>query len=154
MKIRIFALALIAVLLVACGGAAAPADEAAPTNNGATILTVTANDASQDYTVDDLRALPATEATFQDVTYVGVTLSELLADAGIDPAGVDVLSAVASDDYSVNYDATIIQRDDVIVAYETADGPLSEDDGTFRMVLPGEEGKMNVRQLVELSVRS
>lgn len=157
MKIRTFALMLIAVLLVACAVPAAPADEAAPADaaaSGEAILTVTAGDASQQYTVDDLRALPTTEATFQDVTYVGVTLSDLLADAGIDPAEVNVLSAEATDGFSASYDAALVQRDDVIVAYETADGPLGEDDGTFRMVLPGEEGKLNVRQLAELSVRS
>jgi hypothetical protein len=40
--------------------------------------------------------------------------------------------------------------DEVIVAYARADGDLSAEDGSFRMVLPGAEGKLNVRMLVEL----
>jgi len=38
------------------------------------------------------------------------------------------------------------------VSCGTADGALAGDNGTFRMVLPGEEGKLNVRMLAELEV--
>lgn len=39
-----------------------------------------------------------------------------------------------------------------IVAYARAGGNLADDDGDFRMVLPGAESKLNVRMLVELQV--
>jgi hypothetical protein len=42
--------------------------------------------------------------------------------------------------------------DDVIVAYARADSDLAEEDGAFRMVLPGAEGKLNVRMLAELQI--
>jgi hypothetical protein len=59
---------------------------------------------------------------------------------------------IASDGFSVNYDPALFQREDVIVAYQTADSVLAAEDGSFRMVLPGEEGKLNVRMLAEIQV--
>jgi hypothetical protein len=38
----------------------------------------------------------------------------------------------------------------MILAYAQADGPLSEEDGAFRVVLPGAEGKQNPRMVVEI----
>jgi hypothetical protein len=43
-----------------------------------------------------------------------------------------------------------IHREDTLVAYARVDGPLGEDEGSFRMVLPDQEGKMNPRELVEI----
>jgi hypothetical protein len=86
------------------------------------------------------------------VTYKGVALPMLLQDAGLDPQVLKAVKAVAADGYSVNYDASLFQRQDVLVAYATADGALTADDGMFRMVLPGQEGKMNVRMLTEIQV--
>lgn len=137
-------MALLTLLaLVACGGGGVPEDmpEALVVTDGAT---------TKSYTVDDLEALPAVEATFNEVTYKGVTLSVLLADAGFDAASLRAVKAVAADGYSMNYEPALFQRADVIVAYATASGPLAEDDGFFRMVLPGEEGKLNVRMLAEV----
>ncbi|MCA9978036.1 MAG: molybdopterin-dependent oxidoreductase, partial [Anaerolineales bacterium] len=62
------------------------------------------------------------------------------------------VKAVAADGYTVNYDLSQIEKPDVLVAYAQADGPLTEEDGAFRMVLPEEEGKLNVRMLVEIQV--
>ena len=69
-----------------------------------------------------------------------------------DPAQVKAIKAVATDGFTVNYDMSQVLADDVIVAYATADGELSADDGSFRMVLPNAEGKLNVRMLAELQV--
>ena len=79
-----------------------------------------------------------------------VSMSFLLQDAGFDPLSLSAVKATAADGYSVNYDAGLFLRDDVLVAIATADGPLAADDGIFRMVLPGEEGKLNLRMLTEL----
>ncbi|NCD20600.1 MAG: hypothetical protein EOL89_11605, partial [Actinobacteria bacterium] len=84
--------------------------------------------------------------------YVGVPVEDLVADAGFDPAAVKAVKAVASDGFSVNYDPEQVFADGVVVAYALPDGDMSSEDGTFRMVLPGQEGKLNVRMLTELQV--
>lgn len=145
---------VLVLALTACGGettpeAAAPADtsdaaaEAAP-------LTVQDGDTEKTYTREALEALPQTPASFGGVDYVGVKIADLLADADIDSEGMRALKAVASDRYSINYEPALFLREDVILAYAQADGPLTADDGEFRMVLPGEEGNMNVRMVVRL----
>jgi hypothetical protein len=70
----------------------------------------------------------------------------------MDPAQVKAIKAVAADGYSVNYDPSQIFSDDIIVAYARLDGDLTEDDGAFRMVLPGAEGKLNLRMLAEIQI--
>lgn len=115
-------------------------------------LIVTDGASEQSYSVDDLKALGAEEAAFQEVTYVGVPLRLLLEDAGFDPAGVSAVKATAADGFTANYDPALVNRPDTLVAYAQAAGPLGEDEGTFRMVLPDQEGKLNPRDLVELRV--
>ena len=104
------------------------------------------------YSVDDLKKISEIEEDFLEETYLGVPLPDLLAAAGFKLDNVKSIKAVAADGYSVLYDSTIFTREDVLVAYAKAEEPLSKDDGTFRMVLPGEEGKLNLRILVELFV--
>jgi hypothetical protein len=94
--------------------------------------------------------LASTKAIFQDTAYIGVSLPVLLQDAGFDPQAVKAVKVVASDGYSVNYDPAIFTRQDAIVAYAQVDGELAEDDGNFRIVLPGAEGKLNLRMLTEV----
>ena len=140
------ALALILILgifLTACS----PSNS---TSGGEGTLTVGDDSSQKSYTVEDLKALSPVEAEFNEVTYLGVPVKVLLQNVGIDANSLKAVKAVASDGYSMNYEPAIFLRDDVLVAYAQADGPLIEDDGTFRMVLPGEEGKMNIRFLVEI----
>lgn len=124
--------------------------------NGASLaapgLVVAGADISKTYSRADLEALTATQSTFKDVTYKGVTVSVLLENAGFDLVTIKAVKAVASDGYTVNYDASQVLAKDVIVAYATANGELAEEDGAFRMVLPSAEGKLNVRMLAELQV--
>lgn len=135
-----------ALFLTACASDPTPAAETVST------LTVTDGDTAQSFTLEELQALASTEATFGETTYVGVSLVTLLDAAGIAPDDLTAVKAVAADGFSANYDATLYMREDVIVAYGQADGDLTTDDGTFRMVLPGEEGRMNVRMLAEIEV--
>ena len=144
MKSHIFKLILLALLLVACSST--------PSGGDGSALLVTDGTTEKTFSIADLKKLPVTEATFNEVTYVGVSLATLLEEAGFSTADLSAVKATASDGYSVNYDSGLFTREDVIVAYETVDGSLTEDDGTFRMVLPGEEGKLNIRMLAELKV--
>jgi hypothetical protein len=148
---RKFMFTLMAVLFVLAACAPA-AGQNAGSSAGATLL-VTVGDTQKSFSAEDLGALPASEATFKDVAYKGVTVSTLLEALSVDPNSVKALKAVASDGYAVNYDPGQVMKDNVIVAYGLADGsPLTADDGDFRMVLPDEEGKLNARMLVELQV--
>jgi hypothetical protein len=140
-RFLLFAL-VFALALAAC----APKSEA-PAGD---VLKVSDGTVSKTYTVADLKALGATQASFKGVTYVGVTLTALLQDAGIDPANLTTVKAVANDGFSANYDASLYAKEDTIIAYATVDGAMIADDGIFRMVLPDAEGKLNVRQLVEI----
>jgi hypothetical protein len=146
MKSDFLKLILLAVLLVACSSGGTTSED-----NG-DLLLVTDGTSEKSFSVADLEKLPVTESTFNEVTYVGVSLATLLEEAGFSTGDLSAVKATASDGYSVNYDAALFTREDVIVAYATIDGSLTEDDGTFRMVLPGEEGKLNIRFLVELKV--
>jgi hypothetical protein len=144
MKSKFSILTLLAFLLVACS-------PTAPQGDGG-VLHVTDGTTEKTFSVADLEKLPVTEATFNEVTYVGVSLGTLLDEAGFYSGDLNAVKATATDGYSVNYDSGLFTREDVIVAYATVGGSLTEDDGTFRMVLPGEEGKLNLRMLVELKV--
>jgi hypothetical protein len=131
-----------ALLLTACAPAAQETD--------ADVLIVSDGTNTKTYTVADLKALGDVQAIFKGVTYIGVPLSVLLKDAGIDPANLTAVKAVAVDGFTANYDASLYAAADTIVAYATVDGPMAAEDGIFRMVLPASEGKLNVRQLTEI----
>jgi hypothetical protein len=133
------------IFIMALAACASKAEESA----GA-VLKVSDGKTEKTYTADALKALGETQADFKGVTYVGVPLTALLQDAGIDPAAIKIVKAVASDGFSANYESALFTRADTLVAYARADGPLGEDEGTFRMVLPDQEGKLNPRELVEI----
>ena len=147
MKRILFTLVVLAVLVSACASKAASSTGTTAT---ATTLTVSMGDMQKTYTVDDLKALGAVQETFKDVTYVGVPLTDLLKDAGIDTASVSVVKVVATDGYTMNYDSSTFALPDTMVAYARADGPLSDTEAPFTMVLPGQEGKMNARMVVQI----
>jgi hypothetical protein len=113
-------------------------------------LKVSDGNVEKTYTAADLKVLGQVQATANGVTYVGVTLTTLLADAGIDTNALTAVKAVAIDGFTANYDSSLYGREDTIVAYARVDGPLAEDEAPFRMVLPNEDGKMNPRQLTEI----
>ena len=149
MRRILFILIAAMLVLVACTPAAG---QEAESSAEATLL-VKVGDTQKSFSAEDLGALPSTESTFTDVAYKGVTVSALLEVLAVDPGSVKAVKAVASDGFTVNYDPAQVLKDNVIVAYALADGsPMSADDGTFRMVLPDEEGKLNPRMLVELQI--
>lgn len=150
-RLTILAYILAIVLLSACASSNNPDGQDAA-NTTTPSLVVSGGEISKSFTRADLEALPASQALFNEVTYQGVTISALVQAAGFDPGQVKAIKAVANDGYTVNYDTAQVLVDGVILAYARADGDLEEDDGAFRMVLPGAEGKLNARMLVELQV--
>ena len=143
---------LLVLSLVTLSTCSSPNPSADQDTGSASSLLVSGGDINVSYTRSDLEVLPATQAVFNDVTYQGVSVSDLLQDAGFILGEIRAVKAVAVDGYSVNYDTSQVLVADVIVAYARADGELAEDDGTFRMVLPDAEGKLNIRMLVELQI--
>jgi hypothetical protein len=142
MKHIFFTLLVLILLISAC----APKEPVAPGNT----LQVTIGDTHKTYTLARLKALGDAQATFNGATYIGVPLETLLLDAGIDPASLSAVKAVAVDGFSANYDPALFNLPDTLVAYARLDGPLADDEAPFRMVLPDQEGKLNVRMLAEI----
>lgn len=142
MKRTLLVFLVMVLALAACAPkAAAPSGSDLKVTDGTIVKT---------YTVDNLKALGAVQASDKGVAYVGVPLKVLLQDAGIDPTKLSAVKAVASDGFSSNYDPTQFLADDMLVAYARADGPLTSDEGVFRIVLPDQGGKLNPRLLVEI----
>lgn len=142
MKRTLFVILVLAFVLAACAPkAAAPEGAALKVTDGTIVKT---------YTVDELKALGSVQASDKGIAYVGVQLKVLLQDAGIDPTRLSAVKAVASDGFTANYDPTQFMADDTLVAYAQADGPMTAADGTFRMVLPDQGGKLNPRLLTEI----
>jgi DMSO/TMAO reductase YedYZ molybdopterin-dependent catalytic subunit len=144
MKRFLFVVMLFLFALTACAPKAQ--QPAAP------VLKISDGTIEKTYTVENLKTLGESQATDKDVTYVGVPLSVLLEDAGINPAAITIVKAVAVDGFSANYESALFMREDTLVAYARVDGALAEDEGTFRMVLPDQGGKLNPRELVEIIV--
>jgi DMSO/TMAO reductase YedYZ molybdopterin-dependent catalytic subunit len=142
MKRILFVLLALTFVVSAC----APKTPSTP----AVTLTVSMGDKSKTYTMADLQALGNVQETFKEVIFIGVPLTTLLADAGIDPASVSAVKAVGSDGYTINYDPALFNLPDTMVAYAHADGPLADNELPFTMVLPGQEGKMNARMVVKI----
>ncbi len=141
---RVFVLLIVVATVVSCGGDSSARDDES--------LLVTDGSNERRYSVEDLKALAADQATFEGTTYMGIQLAALLIDAGYDLADISAVKAVANDGFTANYGPDLINKSNTIIAYARADGAVTEDDGAFRMVLPDQEGKLNPRHLVELKV--
>lgn len=135
-------LLLLGTLLVACGSQQ-PADDDAK-------LMVVAGDSETSYTRADLEALTTTNVEADGATYTGVALADLLREAGATPEDLQTVEAVASDGFSATYEPDLFLNPQTIVAYATLDGDLAEDERPFRMVVPDQPGRMNVRMLARI----
>ena len=145
MKRFLFLLAALCAVLIGCSTQATPVQET-------DVLLVTDGTSEKQYELEDLQSLQAAQAVFRDISYTGVPLSLLLEDAGFDTVTLSAVKATARDGFSANYEPALIARPDTLVAYARIDGPLADDEGAFRMVLPDQEGKLNPRKLVEIRV--
>ena len=143
---------LLILLVTALLVAACAAPTSAPVSSTEGSLLVSSGSTEKTYSVEDLKAMEPVQATFRDVTYVGVPLASLLQDAGFDPTTVQAVKAVAVDGFSANYDPALVNKSDTLIAYARADASLAEDEAPFVMVLPDQEGKLNVRQVTQIQV--
>jgi hypothetical protein len=145
-KMRKFSIYLLFFILAVTACA-----ESVPTQTDG-VLRITSDSASVEYSRSELEALPTAEATFLEIDYLGVRLIDLLTDAGYDLSEVAAVKAIAVDGFSANYGPDLISRSDTLVSYSRVGEALASDESPFRMVLPGQEGKLNVRQLAEIQV--
>lgn len=139
---------MVIVLAFVLGACAADGEQ----SSGTVELLVTDGTQEKAYSVAELEKLPVSEASFLGETYRGVQLTVLLEEAGYEADMLEAVAAVATDGYSFQYGPDLFLLEDTLVAYSRVDGPLAGDEGTFRMVLPDQEGKPNVRQVVEIRV--
>lgn len=144
---------LAALLLAACG----PAGQASPTppqeaSTPGVILTITGGEAEQSFTLEQLQALPVTEVESADGQFVGVRLSDLLAEAGFDLQTIVTVQAVAVDGFSSTYPPDLFTRQDAVLAYARKGGNLNADEAPLRMVIPGEGGRMQPRMVNRIEV--
>ena len=121
-----------------------------PPEPASNVLKVSNGKLAKTFTAQDLKTLGETQVAINGVTYLGVPLTKVLQSANIDPAGLTAVKAAASDGFTANYDPTLFNREDTIVAYARLDGALTADEAPFRMVLPAEGGKMNPRKLTDI----
>jgi DMSO/TMAO reductase YedYZ molybdopterin-dependent catalytic subunit len=74
-------------------------------------------------------------------TWTGVSLGQLLENAGID-RGTATVKFSAEDDYSISMSVSDAQSSNAIVALSKDDSPLQE---TLRLVVPGGNGSLWVK---------
>lgn len=134
MKTRLYVtLFVVLVILSAC----APAEE--------TILTV----GDQAYTQSQLEGMDTISVDYtnkdgETTSYTGVSLAALLEEAGVTGGGAN-LTLKASD----GYEADLSMEE----ALACADCIVAFDDGSLRTVMPDFSGKLQVKDLVEISVQ-
>ena len=136
---------LVTTLLVLVALLAACAPQAQATEETAVAL-LSVNDKA--YTQADLEALGTTSVDYTDkdgvtTTYEGVVLSVLLTDAGAD-SGTDV-TLIAAD----GYEASLTVEE----ALACANCIVAFDGEGLRTVMPDMSGKLNVKDLIEISVQ-
>jgi hypothetical protein len=102
MKSNVFKIILLVLLLAACSSRT--------TGGEITLLRVTDGTNEETFSVADLEKMPVMESTFNEVTYVGVSLTKILEEAGYSPQDLSAVKASASDGYSVNYDPGLFTR--------------------------------------------
>ena len=140
---------LIAVL-TACAPAATPVAPDEP------LLTVTDGSTSQVYSLTDIQSLPVTavDVAGEKISgqFNGVALPTLLDQAGFEPTELITVKVVASDGFSVEYDASLFTRADAVLATTHNEKPLAAADGPLWMIVPGEPGKMQPRSVVRIEV--
>lgn len=132
---------VVLALLAACTPQETVTTDVAP---AAAALTVN----GKDYSEDDLQAFEPMSVDYtgkdgETTTYEGVLLSTILTDAGA-ASGTDVTFTAAD-----GYEASLT----VDEAMNCANCVVAFDDGALRTVMPDMSGKLNVKDLIEITVQ-
>ncbi len=141
----VLALVVFSALLAACTQTEAPVAEPAAPLTADAVLTV----GSVSYSQPELETFTIAEVDFtnrdgETTTYSGVPLITLLEEANLTAAG-ETLVFTAADDYEAELSlADALACDKCIVAF---------DDGSLRMVMPEMPGNLQVKDVVEISVK-
>ncbi len=141
---------LLLILIVAFVGCSP--NNPTPPAAGDIILTVSGADKEKTYTLEQLRGLSETNVESDDGSFVGVRLADLLVDAGYALDQITSVRVIALDDFSSTYDSELLNREDTVLAYARKDSDLNGDELPLRMVLPGQEGRMQPRQVKSIEV--
>jgi len=136
------------IVLGACAPAAAPAE--APTAEAEAVLTLSGPATEISYTEEDLMGMPMTETDYTNkdgvtTIYEGVAFGDLLSEAGVNEFSSLTLTAV--DDYSADVTAEELSGcSGCIVAFQ--------EEGGLRAVMPDFSGKLQVKDLVSITINN
>jgi hypothetical protein len=144
---RLFLILILIATLVGCSS-----NEATPPAADDTILTISDGNNEKSYTLAELQGLPETGVESDDGSFVGVRLIDLLVHAGYDPDAITSVRVVALDGFSSTYDSELFKGEDTVLAYAREDQVLNGDELPLRMVIPGQEGRMQPRQVQSIEV--
>lgn len=144
---KLFFILILFMTLVGCSS-----NEATPPAADDTILTVSGADIEKTYTLEQLQSLPETNVESDDGRFIGVRLVDLLVDAGYDVDTITSVRVVAVDGFSSTYNTDLFQGEDTVLAYAREDSDLNGDELPTRMVIPGQEGRMQPRQVKSIEV--
>ena len=128
---------LASLLLTACSTTAAPA----------AILKISGGKAEMNLTANDIKGKKQIEAEFtgKDGTVTkttGTALKQLLTEI----TDANTLTFVGKDGYTADMNgADLLKCDSCIVAFQ--------DDGGLKTVMPGQSGKLQVKDLVEIKIK-
>lgn len=136
------------LVLTACSQPAAPAE--APAAELETALTLSGPATEISYTEEDLMGMPMTETDYtnkdgETTTYQGVAFAHLLSEAGV--SEYTSLTLTAADDYSAEVTAEEISGcSGCIIAFQ--------EEGGLRAVMPDFSGKLQVKDLVSVTINN
>lgn len=136
------------IVLGACAPAATPAE--APAAEAEAVLTLSGPATEISYTEEDLMGMAMTETEYtnkdgETTIYEGVAFADLLSEAGVNEFSSLTLTAV--DDYSADVTAEELSGcSGCIVAFQ--------EDGGLRAVMPDFSGKLQVKDLVSITINN
>ncbi len=136
------------LLLAACVPTANPAETLEAVNE--TALTLSGSAAEVSYTEEDLRAMPQSQTDYTDkdgetTIYEGIAFADLLSESGM--SDYTSLIMIAADDYSAEVTADELSScSGCIVAFQK--------EGGLRAVMPDFSGKLQVKDLVAITINN
>ncbi|MDY7076709.1 MAG: ABC transporter substrate-binding protein [Chloroflexota bacterium] len=151
-RFRYAALILVLIVVVSgCAGTATtptatrpPATQPEPTAAAPVVAETAITVNGQPFTLDEVQALEQIDVESDGASYTGVPMEMLLAQAGVGDDGAKLIF-VGEDGYQAQVSwLEVYECPDCIVAFQ--------DQGGFRVVMPGFTGQVQVRDLVEIQV--